>query len=150
MKIRTAGCIAAIILIPGIKVGAVSRRAQLGANEERLVQEHSVRRATVIAVDGTAQTVTVEGAGCTQGLCSRIFLRGEAENGAILQPFLYSIAAIKNITASHALFVMRNGSELRLRLVPDFRVLYLTTRNGFREKLDISNLRSLKFLDSGE
>ena len=53
-------------------------------------------------------------------------------------------------TADVALFVMRDGSELRLRLVPDFRVLYLIRANGVREKMDLAKIRSLEFLGSGK
>ena len=104
--------------------------------------------ARVISVDGADRIVTLEGAGCTQSICSRVFLRGQTDSGAILQPLFGSITAIKDTTDKDALFKMRDGAELRLKFVPDFRVLYLTDRNGVREKVDLANIRSLEFVDS--
>jgi hypothetical protein len=60
------------------------------------------------------------------------------------------MASIKSTTRNDAVFVMRNGSELRLKLVPDFRVLYMTDRSGVREKLDLSKIKSLEFLEPGK
>jgi len=43
---------------------------------------------------------------------------------------------------------MRDGTERRLAFVQDFRVLYVSNPNGRREKLDLTKVRSLKFLDA--
>jgi hypothetical protein len=61
-----------------------------------------------------------------------------------------SIASIKDTTETDALFVMKDGTERRLALVPDFRVLYVSSRNGGAEKLDLAKIRSLEFLDPGK
>src|SRR3979409_1369660 len=107
MRILQIGCVALVLLAPGFKIGGVTPPP---------AEHQSVMKARVVSLDGTEQTVTLEGAGCTESICSRVFLRGKDEKGATLQPLFGSLAAIKNTTHSDALFVMRNGSELRLNL----------------------------------
>ena len=141
MKIIRIGCMAAFLMIPAFKSGGASLPSPVAGHGSGLT-------ARVVSADGATQTVRLEGAGCTQGICSRVFLRGQADDGTTLQPLFGSIASIKDTTDHDALFVMRNGSELRLKLVPDFRVLYLINANGVREKLDLSKIRSLEFLGS--
>jgi hypothetical protein len=83
-------------------------------------------------------------------MCSRVFVRSKGESGALVRTWLDSVAAIKNATEKDALFVMKDGTERRLSWVPDFRVLYVSSRNGGAEKLDLANIQSLEFVDSGK
>ena len=101
----------------------------------------------VIGLDGTDRIVQLEGAGCTESICSRVFLRGRAGNGSVLQPLFHSISAIRDTTSKDALFVMRDGTERRLELMHDFRVLYYFNPDGSRAKLDLAKVRTLEFLD---
>lgn len=45
-----------------------------------------------------------------------------------------------------ALFVLNDGTERRLSLMSDFRVLYLANPLGGREKLDLARVKSVEFL----
>jgi hypothetical protein len=101
--------------------------------------------ARVVSADGMTRTVKLEGVGCTESMCSRVFIRSTDESGAPVQTWLDSIASIKDATASDALFVMKNGDQRRLALVADFRVLYVSTPTG---KLDLAKIRSLEFVDA--
>ena len=62
--------------------------------------------------------------------------------------WLDSIAAIKDTTENGALLVMKNGTERRMTLVTDFRVLYLANGSRSSEKLDLAKIKSLEFLPS--
>jgi hypothetical protein len=62
--------------------------------------------------------------------------------------WLDSIAAIKDTNENNALLVMKNGTEQRMSLVTDFRVLYLANRSRSSEKLDLAEIKSLEFLPS--
>ena len=64
-----------------------------------------------------------------------------------MRTWVDSIASIKDATANDALFVMRDGTERRLSLVTDFRVLYISNGIGGSEKLDLAKIRSLEFVD---
>jgi len=103
--------------------------------------------AKVVSADGTARTVRLEGWGCMESMCSRVFIRTKGENGAPLRTFLDSIASIKDTTATDALFVMKDGTEHRLAFVTDYRMLYVSNRIGPTEKLDLAKIRSFEFLD---
>jgi hypothetical protein len=139
MKTLRIGCIAAVLLLPAFKSGGASLQAQVDGHRSGLA-------ARVVAADGTSRTVRLEGVGCTESMCSRVFIRSKAAGGAPLQTWLDSVASIKDATASDALFVMRDGTERRLAFVPDFRVLYVSNPNGRTEKLDLATIRSIKFL----
>ena len=136
MKPLQIGYLASVLLFPAF-TGGVSAASQA----------HQARTgipARVIGLDGTDRPVTLEGAGCTRSICSRVFLRGKTDRGITLQPLFGSIASIRDTMEKDALLVMRDGSELRLTLLPDFRVFYVTGRNGVREKLDLTKIRSLE------
>jgi hypothetical protein len=106
--------------------------------------------ARVVSADGTSRTVRLEGWGCTESMCSRVFIRSKRENGVPLRTWFDSIASIKDATAADALFVMKDGTERRLAFVSDFRVFYVSNRIGLTEKLDLAKIRSLEFLDPGK
>ena len=106
--------------------------------------------AKVVSADGTSRTVRLEGVGCTESMCSRVFIRSKGESGAPLRTWFDSIASIKDATATDALFVMKDGTERRHTLVTDFRVLYVLNPNGRTEKLDLTKIRSLELLDPGK
>jgi|GEM_PF-3209915 len=141
MKILRIGCIAAVLLLPAFKSGGASLPMQVQGHRSGMI-------ARVVSADGTIRTIRLDGVGCTESMCSRVLISSKDESGAPLQTWLDSIASIKNATANDALFVMRDGTERRLAFVQDFRVLYVSNPNGRREKLDLTKVRSLKFLDA--
>jgi hypothetical protein len=141
MRILRISCVAAVLLIPAFKSGGASLPSHVEGHRSGLV-------ARVVSADGTSQTVRLEGLGCTESMCSRVFMRSTTEGGTPLRTWIDSVASIRNTTANDALFVMRDGTERRLAFVPDFRVLYLSSRGSGSEKLDLSKVRSLEFVDS--
>jgi len=132
---------AAVLLLPAFKSGGASLPAQIDGHRSGLT-------ARVVAADGTSRTVRLEGVGCTESMCSRVFIRSKAAGGAPLQTWLDSVTSIQDATASDALFVMRDGAQQRLAFVPDFRILYVSNPNGRTEKIDLATIRSLELLDS--
>jgi hypothetical protein len=139
MKALRIGCVAAILTTPALTIG--------GANLPSQVEGHrSGLTAQVVAADGTSRTVKLQGIGCSESMCSRVFLRSKAEEGAPQKTWLDSIASIRHATGDDALLVMKDGSEHRVTLVPDFRVLYVSNAAGLAEKLDLDKIRSLEFV----
>ena len=143
MKTLRIGCVTMVLLIPTFRSGAASLPSQVEGHRSGLT-------ARVTAADGTSRTIKLEGVGCTESICSRVFIRSKSASGAPLQTWLDSVASIKDTSENNALFVMRDGTERRLSFVPDFRVLYVSNPNGRAEKLDLTKIRSLELLDSGK
>jgi hypothetical protein len=102
--------------------------------------------ARVTLPDGTRQTVKLQGVGCPISICSRVAMKGKSKDDLLVSAWLDSMVAIKDITESDALFVKKDGTEQRLSLVKDFRVLYLANRLGGAEKLDLTKVKSIEFL----
>lgn len=139
MRVLRISCIAAALVIPAFRSGGASLPSQVDGHRSGMM-------ARVVSADGTARTVKLKGIGCTESMCSRVFIRSKDENGAPVQTWLDSIASIKDATASDAVFVMKNGAQRRLAFIADFRVLYVSTP---AEKLDLSKIRSLEFIGVG-
>lgn len=95
--------------------------------------------------DGTVQTVKVEGVGCPQAICSRTAIHAKAGTEREIRTWLDSLAAIRDITARDALFVMKDGTSRRMSLLYDFRVLYLASRLEGADKVDLGKLESVEF-----
>jgi len=129
-----------ILLIPAFRTGAANLPSQVEGHRSGLT-------ARVTATDGTSRTIKLEGVGCTESMCSKVFIRSKSANGAPLQTWLDSVASVKDTSENDALFVMRDGTERRLSFVPDFRVLYVSNPNGRTEKLDLANIRLLEILN---
>jgi hypothetical protein len=132
--------VALILLIPAFKSGAANLPSRVEGHRSGLT-------ARVTSADGTSRTIRLEGLGCTESMCSRVFIRTRSESGTPLQTWLDSVLSIKDTTENGALFVMKDGTERRLAFVPDFRVLYVSNRIGGAQKLDLARIRSLEFLD---
>jgi|SRR6185369_1251323 hypothetical protein len=143
MKILRIGCVAMVLSIPAFTSGGNSLPSRVEGHRSGMM-------ARVVSADGTSRTVRLEGWGCTESMCSRVFIRSKRENGVPLRTWFDSIASIKDATAADALFVMKDGTERRLAFVSDFRVFYVSNRIGLTEKLDLAKIRSLEFLDPGK
>jgi hypothetical protein len=73
-------------------------------------------------------------------------MKGKSEKGSLVTTPFDTIVAIRDISKDHALFVLRNGTQQRLSLVPDFRVLYIPNRDGSStEKIDLATIQSIEF-----
>ena len=143
MMILRIGCVAMVLSIPAFTSGGASLPSKVEGHRSGMV-------ARVVSIDGTTRTVRLEGWGCTESMCSRVFIRSKSENGAPQRTWFDSIASIRDATAADALFVMKDGKERRLPFVPDYRVLYVSNRIGLTEKLDLAKIRSIEFLDPGK
>ena len=88
----------------------------------------------------------IDGVGCAASICSRTVIKSKTDREPLVKTWLDSIAAIRDTTASDALFVLKDGTARRLSFVTDFRVLYLANRLGGTEKLDLAKLKSVEFL----
>jgi hypothetical protein len=100
--------------------------------------------ARITMADGTSRMARLEGVGCSASICSRTTIKSKAERESV-KTWLDSIAAIRDTTASDALFVLKDGSARRLSFVADFRVMYLANRLGGTEKLDLAKVKSVEF-----
>jgi hypothetical protein len=99
----------------------------------------------ITMTDGTSRMTRLEGVGCSASICSRTVLKSKAGNESLVKMWLDTIAAIRDTTDSDALFFMKDGTARRLSLVKDFRVMYLGTRLGGTEKLDLAKVKSVEF-----
>ena len=133
-------CLAAALLSPV----PFALRGAGEPSEDR--QSHlSGLTARITMADGTSRMARLEGVGCSASICSRIAIKGKAENESLVKTWLDSIAAIRDTTPKDALFVLKDGTARRLSLVTDFRVLYLANRLGGTEKLDLARVKSVEF-----
>ena len=140
MKIFRIGCLT-VALIPALTIGGASEPPAENTQGHR-----SGLAAKVVSSDGTSRTVKLQGVGCSESICSRVFIRSKGEDGAPQKTWLDSIASITRQTANDALLVMKDGSERRAALLSDFRVLYVSTANGGAQKLDLGGIQSLEFV----
>jgi hypothetical protein len=104
--------------------------------------------ATVTLLDGSTKAARIEGLGCTNSICSRVAIKGRAADGSLVSFWLDGIAAIRDTHANGALLVLKDGTEQRISLVTDFRVLYLANPARGAERLDLTRIKSLEFLAS--
>lgn len=142
MKFTTlrTSCIAVILMLP---VAFTTK----GAGEPR-PRHASGLMAKLTLPDGTTRTARLEGVGCPVAICSRVAIKGKAKGDSLVRARFDTIAAIKDTTANDVLFVKKDGTEQRLSLLYDFRVLYFANGHGDTEKLDLSKVKSLEFLES--
>jgi hypothetical protein len=101
--------------------------------------------AKITLPDGATRSVKLEGVGCSASLCSRTAIKGKGEHDSIVRTWFDTIAAIRDATDSDALFIMRDGTQRRMFLMADFRVLYLANPSGATEKLDLARVKSIEF-----
>src|ERR1700682_5605623 len=82
--------------------------------------------ATITLANGSSRTVSLEGVGCSETLCSRVAVRSRIDGQPHVQRTrLDSLVAIKDITKDGARFVFKDGTERRQSVVSDNRVLYV-------------------------
>ena len=77
----------------------------------------------------------------------RVAIKGRTERGSLVEMRLDTVAAIRSTAGGNTLFVLKDGTERRLSLVPDFRVLYVAKRPR-TEKIDLTMVTSVEFLPS--
>ena len=132
----------AVALLSPATFGARGAREPSDAGQGHL----SGLGARITMADGSGRVARLEGVGCSASICSRTLIKGRTDRETLVKTWLDSIAAIKDTTVDDALFVLKDGTERRLSLVSDFRVLYLANPLGGREKLDLARVKSVEFL----
>jgi hypothetical protein len=96
--------------------------------------------------DGTARTITLQGVGCTESICSRVRARDMKADGV----WLDGLASVREISREaegpvRAVFTFKDGVERQASVVPGNRVLYVEGRFGRTEKLDLASLAKIDF-----
>jgi hypothetical protein len=145
------GSIAACLLavIPFTTNGASGPSPAIDLDQQSARGHLSGLTARITMRDGGTRTVKLEGVGCPQNICSRTAIKTKTQSDSLVRTWFDSLAAIKDTTASDALFVLKDGTSQRMSFVTDFRVLYLANRLGGTEKLDLVNVKAVEFLASG-
>jgi hypothetical protein len=138
--IPRVSCIVALLLIPA----AFAMKEDTQGGQSHL----SELMARITLPDGTVRMARIEGLGCSAAICSRVAIKGRADDDSLVTFRLDSIAAIIDTTERGAMIVMKNGVTRRVSLVTDFRVLYLRNRLPGAEKLDLGKIKSLEFVPS--
>ena len=133
MRILQIASIAAVLSVPAIRVGGATLPAQVEGHQSGIA-------ARVVDSTGKVRDVRLDGAGCTETMCSRVFLM--TNTGRL---WLDAIASIKNSSGDAALFGMKDGTNRRTTVTPDWRVFYVTNESGRREKFDLTAVRSIEF-----
>jgi hypothetical protein len=96
--------------------------------------------------DGTTRIVKLDGVGCPRSICSRTAIKAKTQTDSLVRTWFDTLATIKEITASDALFVLKDGTSRRMSLVSDFRVLYLATRLDGTDRFDLASVTAVDFL----
>ena len=150
-KLRIVGVSLGLILSVTFATDGTSDTPKPGRSKPQSAEHHaSSLMARITLPDGTYRTATLDGVGCAAAICSRVFVEGKTVDGSITKVWLDALSAIRDTTASTAVFVMKDGTQQRLSLITDFRVLYLQEGSAKPEKLDLSKIRSLQMMESAK
>jgi len=103
-------------------------------------------RARVTMADGTARTITLQGVGCTESLCSRVRARDMKAESV----WLDGLASVREISHNadgpvKAVFTFKDGSERQTSIIRWHRILYVEGRFGRTEKLDLASVTRIDF-----
>jgi hypothetical protein len=135
-----------VVLLATVWTGRVGA---LSGSDERTAGHQSHIVAHVTTEGETERSITIEGVGCWESLCSRVAVRGKAAgNSHITTTWLDTIAVIRDITGDDAAVVLRNGTVQRLAIIHDNRVIYFLDQYGRAGKLDLVGVKSIEFVDS--
>ena len=151
LKLRTVVVSLVLMLSLTFAIDAISDTLKHGAPQPQSAKHHaSGLMARVTLPNGTHRTVTLDGFGCSAAICSRVFVEGRTDDGSAAKIWIDRLSAIRDITANSALFVMKDGTQKRLSLITDFRVLYLQEGSAKPQKLDLSKIQSLQMVESAK
>ena len=97
-------------------------------------------------VDGTSRAITLQGVGCTTGMCSRV----RAKDSKAETLWLDGLASVQQISHEatgpvDAMVTFRDGSQRHTSIVATNRVLYVHGRFWRTEKLDLASLTRIDF-----
>ena len=106
--------------------------------------------ARMTRANGASETITLEGVGCSEAICSRVAVGTKAgDDPRVTKTWLDTIATIRDITSKNALFVLKNGTTQRLSVVHDNQFLYFADQHGGEGKIDLAGIKSIEFLAPG-
>lgn len=149
LKLRRVVVSVGLMLCLTFAMDEIGDTLKHGAPKPQSAERHaSGLTARVTLPDGTNRTVTLDGFGCSAAICSRVFVEARSNEGAVEKIWIDGLSAIQDITVNNAVFVMKDGTQQRLELITDFRVLYSQERNATPQKLDLSKIRSLQMVES--
>jgi hypothetical protein len=149
MKIKTLRLVVvsvALLISLTSAISGLSDTLKSGRTPKQLETHASGLTARVTFPDGTDRTVTLDGVGCSAAICSRVFIEARSNDGSVARIWIDTLSAVRDIRPDSALFVMKDGSQRRLSLITDFRVLYVNKGSTRTEKLDLSKIQSLEML----
>lgn len=120
------------------RVFASAREPRAGAPMIRIIPRH-----------GPARIETLDGIGCSEAICSRVFVRTLAskERGTSARNIRFdAVAAIEMLGGGDARVRFIDGTIRRVLVAADNRVLYLVDEAGRATRLDLSDVVSIEFL----
>ena len=153
LMFRIGSLAASLLAVVSFTNGSGGPAAAIDQDQQSGSRHLSGLMAKVTMRDGATRTVKLEGVGCARSICSRTAFNAKLQTDSRVRTWFDSLAAIKDITASDALFVLKDGTSRRMSLVNDFRVLYLANSLGGTDRLDLAKVNALEFLrrdDSAE
>jgi hypothetical protein len=103
----------------------------------------------IVPRKGPAHIETLDGIGCTEAVCSRVFVRTLVVNdeGAAVQNFNFdTIAAIEMLGGGDARVRLIDGTFQPVLVAADNRLLYLRDDAGRTKKVDLGGLAAIEFL----
>jgi hypothetical protein len=141
-----------VLVVIAVAVVAMSQ-AFAQRPEVKFSEGHrSPLRAEISFHDGSQRTVLVLGSGFSvANLFSAHTLEAIGSGDSEIKLWLDTISTIEEITDKEATFVMKNGSERRLRFKNDsaqlIDALYLSNADGGTERVQVSKVTLVKFLN---
>jgi hypothetical protein len=132
------GLLAAVVLLGGTVGAPATPSFDLEGHESSL-------RAKVTMRDGTCHTITLQGVGCAQGMCSRVRVRDTTPDGV----WLDRLASVRDISQNaegpvHAVFMFKDGSSREISVTALNRVLYVGSR-FWTHQLDLAGVKQIEF-----
>jgi hypothetical protein len=96
-------------------------------------------------MDGSGRSVTLQGVGCSQGMCSRVRLKDTDKNNI----WLDGLASVSNISQNadgpvQAVFTFKDGSSRHVSVTGLNRVLFVGSPFWTRQ-LDLTKVRRVDF-----
>jgi hypothetical protein len=101
---------------------------------------------TLTLTNGTQHTMTLEGVGCREAMCSRV----RALDSHADSVWLDGLSSVREISRNssgpvHALFTFRDGTTRSASIAELNRVFYLTDQHGRDSTVDLASLAQIDF-----
>ena len=132
------GVLAAFVLLGGTVGVPIAAPSDLEGHQSSL-------HAKVTMTDGTCHTITLQGVGCAQGMCSRVRV-GDTETDSV---WLDRLASVHDISQNadgpvHVVFTFKDGSSRQTSITALNRVLYVGSR-FWTHQLDLAGVKQIEF-----